>query len=539
MRHLKAEILIFGAFLLAAGLFQQPVEYDNTLVRFLAVRAVADNGRLDIAPWHKSTIDAARYNGHYYSSKAFGASLLALPAYWAVRLFTPQAPTPWPSPLQRYLVTLVASGLPSALLAALLFHTARILGAGRKNAFLMVLAYGTGTVAWSHATIFSGHQAAAAAAFFSFALLHHALGAGRRRAAAVFFYSGLTAGFAAVTEYTLLLWIPIGALYALMRGARGKALAAFAAGIVPWLVLLGLYNNVCFGSPLAFSYTHLAFTRWAQGIHSGLYGFNLPSLRAAAALLAHPARGLFFISPVLLLSSPGLAVMIRRKETRPEGILCATMLISWTLLISSLYCWHGGWTYGPRYLVVIIPFAAFPMAFYRFHRLTFTALYVVSLFQCAAAVAGIPHTPQQIANPLREIILPCLGYGYMARNAGTLLGLPPLASLAFTGLLLGTVLWSVYRRVTAESPTEEAPRPGVSRRETILFACLAVIISSLALVRTPEREKVHYLRWRLLRDAARVTASPRLAAAARREYALLRGYDGEPAADTGRHGRQP
>src|SRR5579872_5538207 len=49
------------------------------------VFAVADRGTLSIDAYHDNTGDKALYQGHYYSVGSIGPSLLALPAYLALR----------------------------------------------------------------------------------------------------------------------------------------------------------------------------------------------------------------------------------------------------------------------------------------------------------------------------------------------------------------------------------------------------------------------------------------------------------------------
>src|SRR5262249_62430349 len=69
----------------------------NQNSRFDLVRAIVDEGTLRIDDYHRNTGDKARWNGHYYSDKAPGLALAAVPAVGGGRPFVGGLARPsWP-----------------------------------------------------------------------------------------------------------------------------------------------------------------------------------------------------------------------------------------------------------------------------------------------------------------------------------------------------------------------------------------------------------------------------------------------------------
>jgi hypothetical protein len=69
-------------------------------------------------------------------------------------------------------------------------------------------------------------------------------------------------------------------------------------------------------------------------------------------------RGLFYVSPVLVLALAGLFVWPRTGRMLAEWAVCAWAAASFFLFNASSAMWNGGFAIGPRYLVPMIPFLA-------------------------------------------------------------------------------------------------------------------------------------------------------------------------------------
>jgi len=93
-----------------------------------------------------------------------------------------------------------------------------------------------------------------------------------------------------------------------------------------------------------------------NGLKNVPYHFNI-SIR----LLFYPYRGLFFYNPILILSLIGLFLMFKHYKLETILIIVSFILI---LLASSVqWLWWEGSSFGPRFLVSIIPFLMLPLMF--------------------------------------------------------------------------------------------------------------------------------------------------------------------------------
>lgn len=131
----------------------------------------------------------------------------------------------------------------------------------------------------------------------------------------------------------------------LTRIARvaGRVLAQSAWGIGLWMLALAayaLYDIVRFGDPLATGYP--PGERFEGELLSGLYG-----------LLVSPGRGLIFYSPVLCLAPLGFSKLFKRDF--PVACVIVLMFVSNLILFAKWHDWWGGLSWGPRFLVPVVP----------------------------------------------------------------------------------------------------------------------------------------------------------------------------------------
>jgi uncharacterized membrane protein len=70
---------------------------------------------------------------------------------------------------------------------------------------------------------------------------------------------------------------------------------------------------------------------------------------------------LFFNSPVLLLAPLGLFLMIYVRRLWPEALLFIAIFVAYLSMNAAFNKWHYGWTFGPRYLLLALPFICLPL----------------------------------------------------------------------------------------------------------------------------------------------------------------------------------
>jgi len=274
--------------------------------------------------------------------------------------------------------------------------------------------------------------------------------------------AGLSAGAAVLTDYQVAFIGPPLFLYVVwaVRTRVGRTFSwpalrpalLFCVGTLPPFVFLLWYHFVCFGSPFKTGYNYLSnpvFSEWHSKGFLGLSHFRLTAL-----LDRHFSAddGLFYYSPFLLLAIPGLILMLRRRDLRAEGGLCAAVVGFFVYFISSL-AFISGWDVGPRYVTCALPFYMVPIAV--------LASAVAGRWQLRAAVSGLialsmiiyltvsavfPHYPDNFSNPWLDVTLRFGRAGYFPYNLGWLLGLKGLASaipyLVVAGALLFLLIGS-------------------------------------------------------------------------------------------------
>src|SRR6266852_1403646 len=178
----------------------------NQNSRFDLVRSLIEQGTLRIDSYHENTGNKALYQGHYYSDKAPGLALLALPFVATLRPVLRAAGVSPDSPrgivALSYIATVIGVSLPTAAAGAFLFLLGLRLGSSVSASAFGALAMGLATPVWAWATLFWGHALAGACFVFALATamrLRETPDPARDRFWG--FIVGLTAGWATVSEY--------------------------------------------------------------------------------------------------------------------------------------------------------------------------------------------------------------------------------------------------------------------------------------------------------------------------------------------------
>jgi hypothetical protein len=102
--------------------------------------------------------------------------------------------------------------------------------------------------------------------------------------------------------------------------------------------------------------------------HSGFFGIGVPSGHALAETF-FGRRGLFVVSPVLLLAVAGL-VALGRRRFRAEAAAAGAVTLAFAVLAAGYFDPYGGLSPGPRYFAPALLFLALglPEAFRRWPR---------------------------------------------------------------------------------------------------------------------------------------------------------------------------
>lgn len=130
-----------------------------------------------------------------------------------------------------------------------------------------------------------------------------------------------------------------------------KGATKVLVGLLPGLVILGIYNSLRFGSPLETGYQQA----WMVANPGLVNTFDLSQMvRQSLYLWGSPGKGMLFFSPILL------ALLLQPLLTwRENSAIVSSVLITaslYTLFYGANFAWHGSaWCWGPRYLIPLMP----------------------------------------------------------------------------------------------------------------------------------------------------------------------------------------
>jgi hypothetical protein len=427
------------------------------------------DGSIDRKPCPAVERDRRFAEKHYYPSKAPLISVLAVPVYALLKAFRQNVPE---VPLI-FFSRLFCTILPAILV---LFPVRRFLRAyvSVPVADGLTVTYALGSLAYSYAELYMSHQTTAVLLFSCFYVLWRT---GRREwSSAGYALAGFLAGLSVVSEYTAPLGLVPLAVYAIATApgglkGRSEAILLGILGTLPPAIALGWYHQAAFGSPFASGYKFLndaAYQGWHTG---GFLGVGLPDGKALILSFFSPLRGLFVLSPFLLLAFGGFAPRFWREDRRAELALSVGTFLLYAYFTSSFSYDSWGWTTGPRHLTPLVPFLLLPAALFidedrtaRFAWWPATnsrgirsgvagALACVSIIM-TSFLTFLNYIPDPIANAWTQLALAFPLHGYLPQTLGSLAGvanpwaaLPAVVGALATSLLVMATLWAPERRV--------------------------------------------------------------------------------------------
>jgi hypothetical protein len=373
-------------------------------------------GHLNVDRCRGEVVDVVSRRGHVYSSKAPGMAALEIPVVEAVRL---PPDTRWTADgdLRLWTVRLLTSGIAFVLCAFLVGRVSEGIAPGYGGAALVTFALGT--LLAPLAAVNLDHVPAAALALTAFVI------AWSRRP----FAAGLAAGAALVVEYQTALILLTLAVYVALRSGR-RALARYAAGAAPGVVLLGAYDWAAFGAPW---HNPLTYAR------SGALGLHLPTAHGAWHIFVAD-RGLLVASPIVVAAAVGLALLWRRGY-RLEAAVCAAITAAFAVSASGFADPYGGLSPGARYVAPALPFLALGLGpIFAARPLLTTVLAAVSIVATSAVTvswaSGVHyrHTVWRELMPFPAELGSSRIVDYLERTIFTWLGTGPKAGALLLGL---------------------------------------------------------------------------------------------------------
>lgn len=401
--------------------FLSPNEYS----RLWLTRAILEYRSFRVDPYVGNAkpgevSDVAYFGGHFYSDKAVGMSLLAVPAIAVLR---------WVAPHASILTMLFVARFFTITIPALIALWILLKRCRNEVGGLTLVGLYLGSVVFPQALGFTGHLP------MTVAICTAAVLADRHAALA-----GLLAGLAILIDFTSAI-AAIGiflVIAAKTKSIRKLALFAICCAAIASVQLF--VNASCFAGPFDFAYHH-EFNPADQANRAGaLFGIGVPKLEAVFGLTFSPFQGIFVHSPFLLLG------LVARAKRDPLRIWAIAMCIAYFYLNCTLADWEGGWSLGPRYLTLVYPLLAYFLADWVESRLTQALLvlgvtWAVLLHLAAMLTWSMPPHWKFLSFPVLELSSYLIFRGAFGPNLLAWIGVPILISLAILVLLaLGAIV---------------------------------------------------------------------------------------------------
>jgi hypothetical protein len=337
------------------------INSSDGLAMFATAESLVRRGALDIEQIRWMGLQQGTYglDGLLYSRKGVGVPIALLPLTWLGFI------VPWFGMVGASLLfNPVVTGLTAVLLLAYL----QALGFSRRSGLIVALTFGLATLAWPYAkSLFSDPFSGLLLLATAYVLLKFDQVVAEQpeenytpRKLCYPFLAGLFLGWNVATRYAEALFVPV----------FGVLLLYYLSRNLPKLILFPAYLHLFF---LRFWPFLLTFVSPILLIGLGLIIFNLSRYGNAfntgylaeetfggiwwdgiIGQLFSPGRGLFLYSPILLLSLWGIIPFFKRF--RVETLAALAVIIIHLLLYGKWFMWHGGYAWGPRFMVPTLPF---------------------------------------------------------------------------------------------------------------------------------------------------------------------------------------
>lgn len=468
--------VVLGVAVLTAWLWPFPyfeaLNNPNENVRVYMTRAMVEHHQFAINPivddWGYVNDKAINEAGELFPGKAPGTSFLAVPAYWLLWT-TAQALETEPS--RR--LTIAVCRLSASIVPVLVFLLAFARGLRRETPlasvrWMGVVALTLGSTMLPYGLLCTSHALIAACIFAGVLLVERH----NETPAAVWppLLSGFVLALAITLEYPAAIGVGLVALATTYRANdRVRWVLLNIAGGLPPMLLLMYFHWSAFGSPFENAYSNLENPEFRESVTPGFFGMERVQSDALFGTWLAPWNGLLWFMPWTLVPVLGLTVAARVRELRYAAVLTAIVLVAYTVFVSMVDNWRGGWTAGPRYIVPVVPF----LAWYLTKLLVVTSrtrwsvaafvttgvLVAVSVFNCGLSAFVFPHYPEQVTNPIHEIGVFMLQQGFYPHTVGEIvfnlpagMALIPLAIAAMIGVavpVLVTERFDIVERASA------------------------------------------------------------------------------------------
>ena len=349
----RPQLIIFASVFLFLALFTHNKIFlaGNDSSRYAQIESLVDYGQTNIdQSKYNWTIDRVTLHGKDYSNKPPSLSIVGSGLYFVLKKIFGLTFQKNES-LTIYLLTLLIVGLSTSWLAAKFYTSLELYKNIQSNIrILATLALATGTILTSFSVTFNNHTVAAALIFAAFC----------DAMAQKSFRVGVWISLAMCIDVVPgALFIPVFALILYHEKGRSGLCRYFSSVFIGGIIFVSL-NFLIAGHPLPPKLIPGGMDHSSQ-YASVVQHVPLPKNWLYPLQFLFGWHGFFTVSPVLIIGATGLLLAVKKKEpfkrqnTIFVGSAVFIMLFGYAFFVGSL----GGWSYGIRYLIPIMPILLF------------------------------------------------------------------------------------------------------------------------------------------------------------------------------------
>ncbi|MBT3366965.1 MAG: hypothetical protein HN472_07255 [Nitrospina sp.] len=341
--HLTLFLFFFSVYALTG---QGSIQSADGKIMFLLTEAMVENHSVSFS----EMVTLNDIPGPQYSKYGLGMSVLAIPFYLLGKVLS------FLLGIEASMATQFAVSMINTILTAFCclmvfrFATDR-LDCNPRISLILALGFGLSTIAWYYSEDFMSEPAITLFLLLAVYCVTSKNSLTRKRD---LIWAGIFLALAVFCKLVVLIAIPGFIMYQWMVWAESdeknvkeltRDLIRPAIPVITVLILIMFYNYVRFADPL----------------ETGYEKFNGKFVVGFFGLLFSPGKSLFLFNPLTLFGCLGFMLLLR--EQRKIAILFGWLIISHLLLFSSWWSWQGGMSWGPRLMLVVIPYLILPAGF--------------------------------------------------------------------------------------------------------------------------------------------------------------------------------
>ena len=320
------------------------------IMSYEVAKNIAEHGSVAMS-YNVHDMEAHRgADGRYYSPYGIGHPIYAVPFYVAGRVAEEATGLGIGKPEAiRKAFFVLGNAVAAAVTVCMTFFFALRLGGSARAAASTALTLGFATLLWPYAKMGFNAPVAAMTLLCGVYLLWTGV---RDARPGILWLSGIGFGCALLVRHELALATLPAGLWILLESS-GRARTALrravpvAAPVAAAVLLTLYYNYVRFGNPWDTGYLRDSTTAFGS-LSTGLLGF-----------VASPGRSLFLFAPVTILGLVAFGSLWKRD--RATALLFGGIVAVLVLFYAAQLYWDADRSYGPRYLVPLLPFLCLPL----------------------------------------------------------------------------------------------------------------------------------------------------------------------------------